>query len=166
MVIATHVLAGAGLGIAFAPNVVCVAAAMAGSLVPDRLDTMFSFGSERRWRKIHRTWSHNLGWWLVPALVWLLFWPYDFGKVGAVVMDAAVFCYLGAMSHLALDFLNPTGIGLVPFFSKMRVGLGIVRTGSAVDGMTGLLIVVLAILWRVHAGLDFRNFFFFARSGM
>lgn len=163
MQIQTHILSGAAVGIAFAPNVACLLACMAGSIFPDGLDTFFSFKSRRRWERIHRTWSHNLGWWLVPVLIWLYFWPYNFKGAMAIVYNCAVFFYIGVLSHLALDFLNPTGIGVVPFFSRSRIGLSLVKTGSAFDRITGALLLVCAVVYRANEGIAWKSFIFFGK---
>lgn len=160
MKILTHILAGMAIGIAMAPNPPSFLAAIAGSVCPDKLDTLFSFGNRDRWSRIHRTWSHNLAYWLVPVFVWLWFWPFRPPPPWAAVEQVAVFFCLGVFSHLLLDFLNPTGIGICPFASaRSRVGLGIVRTNSLADILTGILLLGSGIAFRWHAGFNAERFF-------
>lgn len=160
MRVATHFFFGTAVGIAFAPDIYAVTASALGALVPDKLDSVIAGQNRLKWQRIHRTWSHNLGYWLLPVLLWLWFYPYDFTGWKFAAYNTALFFYIGILSHLLLDFLNPMGIGLLPLASNARLGLRLIKTNSFGDRFLGLLSLGGAIVWRVYTGLNFREFFF------
>lgn len=148
MRISTHLMGGAAVGAAFAPNVLCLAAAIVGSIVPDWLDSacarLMPGSWKENWQRIHRRASHNAFYWLCAgcAIAWL------FHKGSAFAM-IALFFLLGVLSHLLLDSLTPSGIGCVPFKSGTRIGFGLVRTNSLGDTATGVLVLALAVFYRL-----------------
>lgn len=82
---------------------------------------------------------------IATAVVWVIAMFYNWETL-------AVACFfLGFMSHLAADSLNPTGIRWLQPFSKAKVKDGI-KTGSAVEKFIFILIIatITAIVYTVH----------------
>lgn len=156
----THYLAGCAVGCAFAPDPLSFAAAVAGAGLPDKLDSLFSFGDHERWAMIHRTWSHNVAYWLVPLVVWSFFFTSGLSFPWNIVSGMAGFFLLGVASHLLLDFFTPMGVGICPFASaNSRVSLRLVKTNSVIDTMLGPSLLALGIIFRWRSGFDAGGFF-------
>lgn len=64
---------------------------------------------------------------------------------------AALAALLGYLSHLALDALTPGGAPLLWPLSGRRVGLPVVRVGSALEGLARLAILA-ALAWLAWRG--------------
>lgn len=123
---------------------VCVGMA-GGAVLPDMLERMVSRGNRRRFLRIHREWLHWFGWYaglLAAALV-----PSPAPSVRLLAAGAA----LGALSHLLLDALNPSGVPLLPFRSRPRLRYGLVSTGSWGEWCLAGMLCVLIALARVRA---------------
>ena len=90
---------------------------------------------------------------IATAVVWVIAAFYDLG-----MLPVACF-FLGFISHLAADSLNPTGIKWLQPFSKAKVRDGI-RTGSDMEKFLFLLIIIAisAIIYTAHPELF--NIFF------
>lgn len=156
----THYLGGLAVGIMFAPNPICLFAATLGGGVPDKLDILCSWGNRERWEKIHRTWSHNIGYWILPVLIWFAFWPFRLKAPWNGIIEVAQFFFYGICSHLVLDLLTPMGVGICPFASvKSRVSLKLVKTNSLADALLGPILVLAAGYWRYAHGFDMKKFF-------
>jgi inner membrane protein len=85
---------------------------------------------------------------IATAIVWVIAMFYRWEAL-------AVACFfLGFISHLAADSLNPTGIKWLQPFSKAKVKDGI-RTGSATEKFLFLIILIAisAIVYTVHPEL-------------
>lgn len=97
----------------------------------------------------HRGFVHSLLAALIAtAVVWVIAIFYHWETL-------AVACFfLGFISHLAADSLNPTGIKWLQPFSKARVKDGI-KTGSIIEKFLFLLmlIVISVIVYMVHPDL-------------
>ena len=129
---------------------------VAGSLLPD-IDHPRAFLSRQFYLLrhssrgvskfvVHRGIVHSLLAALVAtAVAWIIaiFYPWE----TLVVIGF----FLGFISHLAVDSLNPAGITWLQPFSKARIKDGI-RTGSVMEKLLFLLIVaaISAIVYTVH----------------
>lgn len=141
-------------GVAVAVAGVCGAPAgmlagiAAGSVLPDVIDRLVAGKNQQLWRKIHRGTSHWWGWYVLLAvfaatmgnefdeLVRSLLkeilggLPREFSRMlqqsGTVVLGLA----LGALSHVALDALNPSGVPIWPHGGNPRVRSKLVSTGT------------------------------------
>lgn len=156
----THYLAGFALGTLLADNPVELAACVLGAGIPDRLDIACSFGSRERWERIHRTWSHNASYWMLPVALWAAFWPFPTQPPWGAALEIAKFLMYGVLSHIVLDLLTPMGIGICPFASgSSRISLKMIRTNSLSDTLLGPALAAAAVLWRWREGFDARAFF-------
>lgn len=145
----THLLTGLSIGIAFAPEFPFCIAALIGSTFPDNLDKIFSFGNKEKWKKMHRTWSHNVGYWLLLVLAIFQFYPFEFPFFWQrYLFLIGVFFGVGVISHIALDVLTPMGIPLCPLFSKQRFSLRMARTGKFFDTFAGFFFLTMALAYR------------------
>lgn len=82
---------------------------------------------------------------IATAVVWVIAAFYDLGML-------AVACFfLGFISHLAADSLNPTGIKWLQPFSKAKVRDGI-RTGSATEKIFFFFVIlgIFAIFYATY----------------
>lgn len=158
MQLKTHILGGAAAGLCLAPDAFSFAACVLGSVAPDVLDVAASCGNKKAWQRIHRTWSHNLGNW--GLLLLFLVWLHAEGNplLGERAHELALFLFLGVGTHLALDFLNPTGVGYCPFRSKARASLHLVTTGGLLDFLIGVSLFAAAAIYRWNAGFDLGRF--------
>jgi membrane-bound metal-dependent hydrolase YbcI (DUF457 family) len=154
----THLLSGIALGAAFAPNAALAAVAVAGALCPDALDRMVALGSHERWSRIHRTWSHNVAYWALAAMAASLLRPGTRLPWGRAVPDpfhltqaqmdgiglVLIFFLAGVFAHLALDWLTPMGVPAHLFdnTSRIRLGKGVVKTGSLADTLLGAALLL------------------------
>lgn len=85
---------------------------------------------------------------IATAIVWVIAMVYRWE-----VLAVACF-FLGFISHLAADSLNPTGIKWLQPFSKAKVRNGI-RTGSAMEKLFFLLVLIAisVIVYTVYPEL-------------
>lgn len=127
----THALVGTGIGMVFAPSPVCLAACVAGSLVPDWFDSwavkIKSKGKylpkpewDALYNKQHRTWSHNTFYWLILLLFFIFFEPVK-DIIPPEALDVIRWFLGGILIHIGCDFLTPMGIGFLPFLSTLRI---------------------------------------------
>lgn len=160
----THFYAGLCAGAAFAvwadlPLLDCAAAAAAGilgGLAPDldhrkskitQKTGMFGFVSSRMLK--HRGVLHAPILYVVLAAVL-------FPCIGVYPLTQAAVCGLlaGALSHLFLDALNPSGIPLLWPLLKKRISLLPIQTGGRIDRLIGRLCLLGAAWCAVCAVLS------------
>ena len=142
----THKAVAVAGALLFEPGITAVAAAVFGSILPDMIDTLRAGGDRQRWARLHRQSSHWFGWyailvilalplqrillnigWDMAAFLPLNWIPYIASNTGTAVLWIG----LGALSHIALDALNPKGVPLLPFGRRYpRAGCNLVRTGT------------------------------------
>ena len=113
----THQAAAVGMALVLHLPVEGVLASCFGAVLPDMLDqrvARLTRNPQRTFNRIHRGVTHWFGWWLAIFLVaGLLPLPPHWR---AVVLGVG----FGALSHIVLDMLNPTGVPLHPFSRKNR----------------------------------------------
>ena len=155
-----------GVGIAFLRHLspVVIAAAWAGSLLPDIFDQraagLLSLGRRDRqavFARIHRGISH----WF---LLWLLLFAAAWGPIDEIcrelsldtahspnilpyLRESAYGLGLGGFLHVALDMLTPRGVPVLPF-SGLTIAAPIVKTGSLGEYVFLVcLCLLLAFCW-------------------
>ena len=121
--------------------IVGMAAAWAGSVVPDVIDQRAAnraFFRQKKFNQVHRRSSHWFGWWLA---IWA--WSLT-GQLGPLP-DAVVGGFgFGALTHVLLDMCTTHGVPLLPF-AKKRFSLKLCSTGSL--GEYALLIMSIVLFW-------------------
>lgn len=130
------------------PGVVGVAA---GSILPDCLDMTIAGRDKSRFQRLHRGFTHWGGWYvlllfLVPSLGGLpgvREIPAGFGLPDSAVADVLLGLGFGALSHVLLDALNPSGVPLLPWRKHPRLSLNMVVTGSFGEHVFLLVSLVL-----------------------
>ena len=140
----THQAAAVGMALVLHLPVEGVLASCFGAVLPDMLDQRVSRmtrNPQRTFNRIHRGVTHWFGWWLALFLVaGLLPLPPHWR---AVVLGVG----FGALSHIVLDMLNPTGVPLHPFSRKNRFSLRLCSTGSVGEYVfLGVMLVLLGFL--------------------
>ena len=126
-----------------------------GSLLPDIdhprtffIQQLYLFKHSKRLGKfvMHRGILHSiLATLIATAVVWVIAVSYHLETL-------AVMCFfLGFISHLAIDSLNPAGIRWLQPFSKAKIK-GEIRTGSALEKFLFVVIIVAisAIVYTMH----------------
>ncbi|ADD67388.1 metal dependent phosphohydrolase [Denitrovibrio acetiphilus DSM 12809] len=136
MKLRSHVIAGMGYVLAtgaFEPA--AVAAIGAGSIFPDIVDSIFGFGSEKFYRKIHRKISH---WWVLYTLPLAAILFSDIGGY------AFYYFLIGGLLHIFCDSFTRSG---VPFINPFKAGHGfrLFNIGSPAEYLTLFLIVLTLI---------------------
>lgn len=123
----THQTVAVAAAIALGMHPAAVGTALAGAVLPDVIDqrvSRMSRNPQRRFNQIHRGASHWFGWYaalLAGALILPL--PPLQAALGAGLG-------FGALSHVALDMLTPSGVPLHPFSRKNKFSLKLCSTGS------------------------------------
>jgi inner membrane protein len=142
MDIVTHGLAGALVARAVRSRLPWpgVVAAVGGGLAPD-LDVVARFWDPMATITVHRTLTHSVvGGLLVAGVIaavsTLRTQPLSF-------VTLAAFAYLGVLSHIGLDLLNPFGTAALWPFTPRRFGLGWLYVLDPV--VTGLVVVALGL---------------------
>ena len=127
----THALVGTGIGMILAPSPVALVACVAGSVAPDWFDS-WAVKIKSRWRylpkpewdalysKQHRTWSHNVCYWLA-LLMFLIFFEPVKDVIPPEALEVIKWFIGGILIHIGCDFLNPMGVGFLPFLSSLRI---------------------------------------------
>lgn len=142
----THQSAALALGLWSRGEPLVVAAMVVGAVLPDALEQAISFGNKKMFFRIHRGVLHWFGWYLALAVLGLFV-----GQTQA--MQGVMGLAFGALSHLLLDALNPTGVPLLPFRDKPRLRFASIKTGSAGEwGLCLLLVLVMALLLKEGRG--------------
>ena len=142
MDIVTHGLAGALVARAVRPRTPWpgVMAAVGGGLAPD-LDVVARFWDPMATITVHRTLTHSVvGGLLLAAAIAAV------SKLGVRQFSfaaLAAFAYLGVLSHIGLDLLNPFGTAALWPFTPRRFGLGWLYVIDPV--VTGLVVVALGL---------------------
>lgn len=125
-----------------------IAAAWAGSVLPDIIDQRSAAGMffrQRRFNKAHRKSSHWFGWWLVPLAAAHL------GLLGPLPDSAMEGFALGCLSHVLLDLCTTKGVPLLPF-GDGKLSLRICSTGSVAEyAILGMSILLFWLAIRAGA---------------
>ncbi|MDR0238753.1 MAG: metal-dependent hydrolase [Deltaproteobacteria bacterium] len=119
-----------------------------GAVLPDIIEQGISRRNARLFLAIHRGFFHWFG-------------LYAAGLLAAICLPlashekmAAVGLMLGALSHIALDALNPSGVPALPLHDRPRLKLPLVSTGSL--GEWGILAGLLTLIALGGYRLDAR----------
>lgn len=132
--------------------------AFGGATAPDWLEIAHGEKDyQGKWQRVsvipHRTITHWVPLWIVPATLILWFLPSGqriFVHAGrAEVMAVALGFLLGGISHLACDIPNPTGVPVLWPTAKHRISLRWWKSGSAFEW-----IEILAF-WGITASVWF-----------
>lgn len=145
----THLAGGLATGIGacllgqpgIGDGVVCIAGCAFGSLFPDIDHKGSTMGQKVKPVSSvigavagHRNFFH----WFLPYLILAVILHFS-----APWLDNLTFSvFLGVLSHLFLDALNPSGVPLLP---GRRIHLLRIHTGSRVDKAVGVLLYLLAL---------------------
>lgn len=154
-----------------------LAGAALGSILPDAADMAIAGRNRSLFQRIHRGTTHWAGWYLL-LLVGAQFWltpSVATDLAGAVrswlprrlpglppdllhglhsldpallVADALTGIALGALSHILLDALNPSGVPLSPLGGQPRLRLARIPTGSLLE-MLFLAAALGLLAWQV-----------------
>jgi membrane-bound metal-dependent hydrolase YbcI (DUF457 family) len=123
-----------------------VAATVGGALAPD-LDGVAALWDPMAAITVHRTMTHSLvGGLPLAAGVAAVAKPWGQAPSFPVLAGLA---YLGVLSHIGLDLLNPFGTAVLWPFATRRFGLGWLYVLDPV--VTGLVVLALALSWRPTA---------------
>ena len=135
----THQAGALALALLFKLNPATTAGMILGAVLPDAVEQAVSFKNRRLFFAIHRGFFHwfglyGLGLLLIAAL-----------PLNPQTSSLGLGLFLGALSHLALDALNPSGVPLLPLAQKPRLKMPLVSTGSAGEWLflAGLLAVIV-----------------------
>jgi len=136
MKLRSHLIAGMGYVIAtgaFEPA--AAVAVFAGSIFPDIIDSIFAFGSEKFYKKIHRKISH---WWVLYTLPLAAILLTDIGGY------AFYYFLIGGLLHIFCDSFTRSG---VPFINPFRAGHGfrLFTVSSPAEYLT-LFLIILALI--------------------
>jgi len=145
----THqtVAIGTGISLNFTPEIV---GSMAfGAILPDIIDMQIAGkGPFQRkiFNKIHRGFSHWFGWYFIIISFSLLYPLANYEKF--LLMG----CALGALTHIFLDMLTPSGIPLTPSIKankkkNARISLNLCSTGSFKEYI--FLLCAIALFWLI-----------------
>ncbi len=110
-----------------------------GCVLPDTIDMLIAGRDQKRFQRIHRESSHWAGWFVLLLLIAFagndfidhhidlasLSMPADLTPSGMLVGLS-----LGALSHVILDALNPSGVPIGPMGGKPRLALNLISTGT------------------------------------
>ncbi len=139
--------------------------ALVGSILPDCLDRFLAGGDRERFWRVHRGFTHWGGWYvllifavpyvssaLAPDLLSSLFPGVGLAGRGAPAVQAGADVLLGigfgALFHVILDALNPSGVPLLPWRRRPRLSLNLVATGSWRE-VAFLIAAALLMLWKM-----------------
>jgi membrane-bound metal-dependent hydrolase YbcI (DUF457 family) len=142
----THQSGALALALLFKADPALTAGMIAGAVAPDMAEHALSRGNRRIFLRIHRGILHWFGLY-AGALVAIPLLP-----LSPAEQQAGAGLALGALSHLALDALNPTGVPLLPFRRTPRARVNLVSTGS--PGEYLLLAALLALIGFCGYQLD------------
>ena len=145
----THQAGALALALLLDSNPATSAGMIIGAVLPDAVEQAVSFKNRRLFFAIHRGFFHWFGLYLACLLLVELAAPTLQAKALAMGL------VFGALSHLALDALNPSGIPLLPLASKPRLKLSLVSTGSPGEWIffAGLLCVIALCGYRADGDL-------------
>jgi len=115
------------------------AAMVLGAVLPDAIEHGVSRGNRQLFLAIHRGFFHWFGLYAAGllAVACLPLSPRE--------QAAAAGLLIGALSHIALDALNPSGVPLLPLRDRPRLRLPLVSTGSLREWifLAGLLALIV-----------------------
>jgi inner membrane protein len=126
-----------------------------GSLIPD-IDHPGSYISKKSWRLFslsgsfqrHRGWTHSIFGSFVFSLIFFAYLMYMKANPKFIVPF-----YLGYISHLISDSLNPSRVAWF-WPGKRRYGIGFIKTGSFEEAMLQIaLITLLSVSILMDMGL-------------
>ena len=116
------------------------AAMVLGAVLPDSIEHGVSRGNRRLFLAIHRGVFHWFG-------------LYAAGLLAAACLPlppreqtAAAGLMIGALSHIVLDALNPSGVPLLPLRDRPRLKLPLISTGSLREWIFLAGLLALAVL--------------------
>ncbi len=134
----THQAGALALAVWFQADPLTTAGMLGGAVLPDLAEQTISRGNRKLFWRIHRGVLHWFGLYVALLLA-----------AGAAPLPptqraALAGLALGALSHLLMDGLNPTGVPLLPFRERPRLRWNLVATGSPGEwcllaGLIGLL---------------------------
>lgn len=134
----THQAGALAAAVWFQADAALSAGMVFGAVLPDLIEQTVSRGNKAMFLRIHRGVLHWFGLYAL-ALLAVPMLPLGPGQ-RALAAGAA----LGALSHLIMDGLNPTGVPLLPFRRNPRLRVNLLSTGSVGEwcllaGLLGLI---------------------------
>ncbi len=133
-----------------------IAGIVAGAILPDMIDQAVSRltkNPQKTFKAIHRGTSHWYGWYAGLTLVIFGYMELFASRKFLAMYEEHIFLILGlslgALYHIALDMLTPSGVPLWPMDTKKRCALPICSTGSTGE------YIFLALALGVHALFGF-----------
>jgi inner membrane protein len=120
----THQTGALAVALCFKTEPLVSVAMVLGAVLPDAIELGVSRGNTRLFFAIHRGFFHWFGLYAAGLLAALCL-PLPPREKAAVAGLT-----LGALSHIALDALNPGGVPLLPLRDRPRLRLPLVATGS------------------------------------
>jgi inner membrane protein len=145
MLYKTHIAGGIIAGLLVGFNPVGIIISGASSLLPD-IDSPHSFAGRRIWpisALIQHTAGHRGCFHSLLAAVIIYFFSI------ILIPKYALYIFVGYLSHLFLDALNPEGVPLLwPLDYRLRIP--VVRTGSVIEKllMAPLFLVVIFLTYK------------------
>jgi len=119
-----------------------------GAVLPDWIELAVTRKKARLFLAIHRGFFHWFGLYAAGLLAASSL------PLGAHEQALATGLMLGALSHIALDALNPSGVPLLPFGKRPRLKLALISTGSLGEWVFLAGIVVLLALGGYQLGIQ------------
>ena len=133
----THQSAALALALWSRSEPLTAAAMVAGAVLPDALEHAFALGNRKAFYRMHRRTVHWFGWYVLCVAL-------GAALLHGAMAQVAVGLGFGALSHLFLDALNPTGVPVLPFSYTPRVSVAGIRTGSAAEWVFCAFVVLVA----------------------
>ena len=129
-------------------EMVASACAVAGAIMPDKLEGKPGSGTSYwSWRSRHRGWSH----WpvLYLAIIAMLLGVYRGGGMAVDMWEMeslAIWVMVGALLHILEDAL----CGKVPLLSmSKKIGVKLFTVGSFTEYFFAIAVVLMCYMWRV-----------------
>jgi inner membrane protein len=120
----THQAGALAAALWFQADPLAGAGMVMGAVLPDLIEQGVSRGNRRLFLAIHRGFFHWFGLYAAGLLVALCL------PLAPPERAAAAGLMLGALSHIALDALNPGGVPMLPLRDRPRIRLALLSTGS------------------------------------
>ena len=143
----THQAGALAVAFWFKADPLVSAGMILGAVLPDLIEQGVSRGNTRLFLAIHRGVFHWFGLYAAGllAVVCLPLAPH--------ARAAAAGLMFGALSHIALDALNPSGVPVLPMRDRPRLKLPLVSTGSVREWifLGGLLALIALGGYRLDA---------------
>ncbi len=142
----THQAGALALALLFRAEPAVCAGMLGGAVLPDLVEQTITRGNKKLFLRIHRESLHWFGWYaglLVAALA---------APLAPRERALAVGVMLGALSHVAMDALNPSGVPLSPLGGSPRLRFPLVSTGSLREYV--LLAALLGLIVLAGYNLD------------